>query len=465
MDRNGVLVNVRDLLRGPVARHLFALSVPILADLAIINLYFLVDLYFIARLGDAPTAGVSAAGSVLFLFTAFLQIMNVGTSLLMANAAGRRDREAIRRILQQSLLLGGGLGAVVLLLGYWLSPPYLRSLTADETAARFGISYLFWLFPGLWIQFAVSTMRAALRGLGAVKVATTVQLITVGLNIALAPVLIAGIGTSHALGVPGAALARTLAIVVSAIILWRYLDRHIGFRAAGWRPESTQLRRVLWLGLPASGEMLLMFAYTSVCYWAIRDLGSDTQAAFAVTSRVLQVLYLPVMAVAFALVPLAGQNLGGGNTDRAVRAFKTALASNLSFSLLVAIACELYPMAFVQGLSPPGSAVAQASLMLDVLTWSLVPIAIVFSCSSAMQALGNTLFSLLTSCIRLASFAAPLLFIPLAPERSLELMLNLSVWTLVLQAIVSLVWLAKTYRARAARGTWVPVAQEQAPLR
>jgi Na+-driven multidrug efflux pump len=308
-------------------------------------------------------------------------------------------------------------------------------------------------------------MRAALRGLGAVQVATTVQLITVGLNIVLAPVLIAGIGTSQPLGVPGAALARTIAIVVSAIVLWRYLDRHIGLRAAGWRPESTQLRRLLWLGLPASGEMLLMFAYTSVCYWAIRDLGSDTQAAFAVASRVLQVLYLPVMAIAFALVPLAGQNLGGGHTDRAVRAFETTLASTLSFSLLLALACELYPAAFVQGLSPAGSAVTQASLMLDALAWSLVPIAIVFSCSSAMQALGNTLASLLSSCIRLASFAAPLLFIPLAAERSLEMMLNLAVWTLVLQAVVSLVWLAKVYRTYTARGAWTPATQEQAPLR
>jgi putative MATE family efflux protein len=459
-----VLVNGSNLLRGSVYRHLFTLSVPILADLAIVNLYYVVDLYFIARLGDAPTAGVSAAGSVLFLFMACSQVMNVGTSSLVANVAGRGDIEAIRRILQQSLLLGGGLGVVVLLLGYWLSPSYLRSLTADDASAQFGITYLCWSFPGLWIGFAVSTMRAGLRGLGAVKVATSVQLITVGLNIVLAPVLINGVGTSYPLGVTGAALARTFAVVVSAIILWRYLDRHIGLGSADWRPKPRQLQRVLWLGLPASGEMLLMFAYTSVCFWAIRDLGADTQAAFAVTSRVLQVLYLPVMAIAFALVPLAGQNLGGGNTDRAARAFKIALASNLCFSLLATLACELYPEVFVRGLSPTGSAGTQASHMLDVLGWSLVPIAIVLSCSSAMQALGNTLFSLLSSCIRLAFFASPLLFMALASGRSLEMMLHLAVWTVVLQANVSLVWLGKLYRTYMARRGWMPSTQREASL-
>lgn len=56
------------------------------------TLYYLVDLYFVARLGDAAVAGVSAAGNVQFIVMALTQVLGVGTMALIAHAVGRRDR-------------------------------------------------------------------------------------------------------------------------------------------------------------------------------------------------------------------------------------------------------------------------------------------------------------------------------------------------------------------------------------
>jgi putative MATE family efflux protein len=446
-------VIARDLLTGSVAKHLLRLSFPIMADLAVISLYYLVDLYFIAQLGPSETAGVSAASAVLFLFSACLQILNVATASMIARHAGRKDEPAIQRTIQQSLGFAVVLGFLSIACGYALTPAYVGSVTADATSATHGVAYLYWFFPGLWIQCLVTTMRAALRGLGAVSAAAKIQVASVGLNMALAPVLIAGVGTSHAFGVRGAAMASNIAIALSAVALWWFMKRHGMRLGGGWIPTGSFSRQSLALGLPACGEVILLFVFTSIGYWAIRDLGSETQAAFGVVIRILQVLYLPVLAISFALVPLAGQNLGAAQFARAVEAFRVAILVNVSLGILLALICVSYPAIFVDALAPEGAAASMASQILGTLAWTLVPFAIVLPCSTAFQALGNTVPSFVSSCIRLAAFAIPLLLLPVEQETSLRLMLDLTVWTLVLQAVVSLAWLRKSYLAFSAQDT------------
>ena len=84
---------------------------------------------------------------------------------------------------------------------------------ADAATAAAGTTFLYWYIPGLALQFALVVMGSALRGTGIVQPTMIVQASTVLLNTILAPVLIAGWGTGHPLGVAGAALASSIAVL------------------------------------------------------------------------------------------------------------------------------------------------------------------------------------------------------------------------------------------------------------
>ena len=79
---------MRDLTKGPIPAHLFSLAAPIMIGMLFQTLYYLIDLYFVAQLGDAAIAGVSAAGNVQFLVMALTQILGVGSVALIARATG-----------------------------------------------------------------------------------------------------------------------------------------------------------------------------------------------------------------------------------------------------------------------------------------------------------------------------------------------------------------------------------------
>ena len=91
---------------------------------------------------------------------------------------------------------------------------YIGTLAADATTARLAEGYLLWFVPALALQFVLATMAAALRGSGAFRTPMIVQVVTVAINIVLAPFLIFGWGTGVAFGVEGAAIASLVAIAV-----------------------------------------------------------------------------------------------------------------------------------------------------------------------------------------------------------------------------------------------------------
>src|SRR3970282_1628577 len=96
---------MHDLTKGPIAGHIARLAAPIAAGMVFQTLYYLVDLYFVARLGGTAIPGVSAAGNVQFVVIALTQILGVGTMVLVSHVSGRKDRNDANLIYNQSLLM------------------------------------------------------------------------------------------------------------------------------------------------------------------------------------------------------------------------------------------------------------------------------------------------------------------------------------------------------------------------
>src|SRR5262249_46604198 len=155
-------------------------------------------------LGYAAIAGVTSATTASMLIMALTQMLGVGTVALIAHAVGRKDQPGANLVFNQSVLLSGICGVLTLLAGILLTVPYLRSIAADPKVLAAGTTYLYWMTPGLALQFALVALGSALRGTGLAKPGMVVQMLTVVLNTILAPILISGWVTHDPMGVAGA---------------------------------------------------------------------------------------------------------------------------------------------------------------------------------------------------------------------------------------------------------------------
>ena len=436
---------MKDLTQGSIRRHLVEMAVPIAVSMLVQTLYFMVDLYFVAKLGDAAIAGVSSAGTIMFVIMGLTQMLGVGTVALIAHAAGRKDQDDANLIFNQSLVLSAICAAITLVAGYGLAGAYMRSVGADAATTQAGITYLYWYTPGLALQFALVAMGSALRGTGIVKPAMIVQLITVVLNIVLAPVLIAGWGTGLPLGVAGAALASTIAIAAGVAVLALYfvrLEKYVGFHADLWRPRLATWRRMLAIGLPAGGEFALMFVFMAVTYYVISPFGAAAQAGFGIGSRVMQAIFLPAMAVAFAVPAVAGQNVGARLPERVRETFRTAIAIGSVVMLIPMIVCQWQPAWLISLFSSEAEVVAVGAGFLSVISWNFILSGIVFTCSGMFQALGNTVPGLIATGTRLLTYALPAIWLSKQPGFQLHHVWYVSVATVCVQTVLNL-WLVR----------------------
>ncbi|WP_129782489.1 MATE family efflux transporter [Peristeroidobacter soli] len=440
---------MKDLTQGSIARHIISMAVPMGASMLFQTLYVFVDLYFVAGLGDAAVAGVSAASNIMLITLALTQALGVGTVALISHAAGRKDQQDANLIFNQSLLVAAILGALALLLGYTLAVPYLSSMAADEATVMQGRKYLFWFLPGLALQFALVSIRSALIGTGIVKPAMIVQVATVLLNAVLAPVLIAGWGTSYAMGVAGAGLASSIAVLSGVVLLWVYFNRmgrYVSFHPERWQPRFAVWKRILTIGLPAGGDLLLIFGYVSTTLWAIRDFGPAAQAGFGIGSRIMGGIFLPAMAIAVAVAPVAGQNFGARQIARVRETFRVAFIQSIALMLAAMLLCQWRPEAMVRFFSPEPEVVRVGAQFLQFISWNCVLNAVSLVCSGVFQALGNTLPSLLSSAMRLIVYAVPAIWLTSQPGYKLEHIWYLSIAATIVHVALNVLWLRKQVR-------------------
>jgi MATE family, multidrug efflux pump len=442
---------MRDLTQGPIPKHVIALAIPIAVGMLVQTLYFLVDLYFVSRLGEVALAGVSTAGSVMFLVLALTQILYVGTIAVVAHAVGEKDRPKANLAFNQAVVLAAILGSAVLLGGYAVADVYLGAIGADAATIAAGLAYLRWFIPALALQFAITAQSAALQGTGIVKPTMVVQLLTVMTNAILTPILITGWGTGVPLGVAGAAIASLIAAAVGVGLMAVYfikLEHYVRFDPALWRPRLEVWKRLLGIGLPAGGEFALMFVYMAAIYAVLSGFGATAQAGLGVGMRVMQAVFLPAMAIAFTTPAIAGQCFGARDAQRVRDTFRTVALMNLVVMGALTLLCHLRPEWLVAPFSADAGVLAVAVGFINIVSWNFPAQGLIFTCSGMFQGMGNTWPGLASSATRLLTFVVPAFWLAGRSGFRIEHVWYLSVATVTLQCGLSLTLVAWQLRRR-----------------
>jgi putative MATE family efflux protein len=442
---------VQDLTTGSLTGHLLKTTSFMLVSMVFQTLYVLIDLYWVGRLGTDAVAAVGLSGNLMFIVLAATQMLGVGTTTLVSHSTGARNRERANLVFNQSQVLSLVVGGIFFALAMATRRLYAESLSADAATLRLADEYLLWFIPSLALQFGLIAMASALRGTGNFRPGMVVQTATVILNIVLAPVLIFGWGTGIELGVAGAALSTLIAIAIGVVWMIVYFlpaDAYLRFSFREWRPRFDLWRDMLKIGLPAGAEFAFMAVYLVLVYAVSRPFGAAAQAGFGIGMRIIQACFLPVVALGFAVGPVAGQNFGARKADRVRQTFRTGagLAAGAMFMLAVIVWLAAAPMVGVFSSDP--QVIAVGAEYLHIIAFNFVASGIVFVSSSMFQAMGNTIPSLITSGARIAIVAVPVLLLTQSPGFTLRWIWYISAGAVVVQLSMNLWLLQREFRRR-----------------
>ncbi len=448
---------MKDLTQGSVTKHLLQMTAFLAISMLVQTLYLLADLYWVGHLGKEAIAAVGVAGNFTMIVLALTQMLGVGTTTLISQAAGRKDQPQAELAFNQSFVMSLIVAAALGIFSFLLRDFYCESLSADAATASLAKSYLLWFIPGLLLQFPLVALGSALRATGIIKPTVGFQVLSVVLNMILAPLLIFGIGPWPRLGVTGAALATFISIFVADVLIILYFERsyhYLRFRFAQFRPQTRIWNNLLRIGLPAGAEFILISVYIIIVYSIIRGFGAAAQAiirgfgaaaqaGFGVGARVMQALFLPVVALSFAVAPVVGQNFGGRRGDRVRRSIYSAIGIGSVLMLFLTIIAQFCSASMIRAFSNDPAVIAFGSDYLRIVSVNFVFAGIAFTTSSAFQGIGNTLPPLISSMTRLILFALPATLLSFHPGFQIRHVWYLSVGSIIFQACCNLLLLRR----------------------
>src|SRR2546428_7672637 len=442
---------MKDLTQGSVTRHLLHMSAFMAVSMLVQTLYLLADLFWVGHLGKEAIAAVGVAGNLTMIVLALTQMLGVGTTALIAQAAGRKDQPHAELVFNQSCAMSIWIALALGVVGFLSIDAYANSLSADPVTAGLAKAYLVWFLPAMLLQFPLVSMGSALRATGIFQAPVIFQVVSVILNIVLAPFLIFGIGPWPKLGVTGAALATFISILAADLLIIWYFEkkyRYLRFRFPLWRAQMKIWSAMLRIGVPAGAAFVLLFVYILIVYWIIRNFGPAAQAGFGVGARVMQALFLPVVALSFAVSPVVGQNFGGRRADRVRHSVYSAIGIGSLMMLVLTLIAYLAPAALIGVFSRDPQVIAFGSDYLRIVSLNFVSAGIVFTTSSVFQGIGNTLPPLFSSMTRLILFALPAVLIARTPRFEIRHVWYLSVGSVIVQMCVNLLLLRHELRRK-----------------
>jgi MATE family, multidrug efflux pump len=195
----------------------------------------------------------------------------------------------------------------------------------------------------------------------------------------------------------------------------------------------------------------MVFVFMAVIYYALRDLGAAAQAGFGIGTRLMGLIQVPALAIAFAAGPIIGQNFGAGDSARVRATFRQVLLLLIAIMLVATALAEWRPQALLGAFTTDADTITVGASFLRLVSLNLIAQGALFLCTATFQGLGYTVPQLLSSATRLVTYAIPILFLSSRPWFGIayiDYIWYASIATTSLQALLSLWLLRREFRKR-----------------
>lgn len=322
----------RSMIEGSLWNKILGFAFPLALTGILQQLFNAADIAvvgnFTGEVGKACMAAVGANTPMIALIVNSFLGISLGTNVVIANAIGRKDEEAVHKAVHTSMIVAVIGGIIVSLLCELLAEPILRTQNISEEAVDMAVLYFRIYVAGLPVILLYNFEAAIFRGVGNTKTPFLALVISgvvnVGMNLLFVVVL-------HRT-VDGVAMATVISNALSSVILLIFLRRSKSDVKFDWkklRIDWRVLGRILKIGLPASAQACVFSTANIIIQAAINSLGTTVAAASSAAFNIEIFSYYVLNSFGQACTTITGQNFGARKIDRCKKTLKLCIIEGI----------------------------------------------------------------------------------------------------------------------------------------
>ena len=422
----------------PVAKLLYSMALPMIISMLVQALYNVVDSIYVSRISESAVTALGLAFPVQNMQIGFATGIGVGMNALLSKSLGEGDREKVNHAAGNGILLTAIAIVAFMLFGFFGSHPYYAmqsdvAETVEGGAAYTAICCIFTL--GIFVEIlGEKLLQASGRTIYTLYTQGTGAIV----NILLDPVFIFGWFGLPEMGIAGA-VATVIGQWVAAIMAVIFnikCNPDVQFARKYIKPKKDVLVPILTVGIPS----IIMMAIGSVMnfgmnqiFQSFRTYGETATGVFGIYFKLQSFFFMPVFGMNNAAISIIAYNYGARNPKRITSTLKWSVGSVMFVMLLGVLAFQTVPHLLLGIFNPSDDFLAIGVSALRIVSLIFPMAAIGIALSASFQALGNGIYSTITSLCRQLIVLLPVAFL-----LSLSGDVHLVWWSFPIAEVVSL---------------------------
>jgi len=323
-----------NLIEDKISQLFIKIAIPSSVGTVFMTLYNVVDTYFAGKISPDALAALAQTFPVYFIIIALGVGITIGTTSLISNALGAKEKKKAAYIFAQSISLAFLVSIIVTLLGILLGPKIILLINDSNKTMLLSMEYLNIIFAGSIFIFIQMTVNSYLTSTGDTKTTRNVLIFSFFLNIFLNPLFIFGYGLIPAMGMKGIAISTIISQALGVIyIIYKISKTDVGkyLYLNSFRPKINILKDLIKQALPASIGMMMISIGIFIILFFIGQYGDLAMAGYGTAIRYEQLFLLPVLGLNTAVLSMVGQNFGAKEMERVNQIYMKALTYGCLF--------------------------------------------------------------------------------------------------------------------------------------
>ena len=387
----------------PENKLLLSMAVPMMISMLVQALYNIVDSIFVSRICEDALTAVSMAFPWQNIVIAIAVGFGVGINALLSRALGQKNAERVNQVAVNGLLLALLSYLLVLVAGLIGIRAYMRTQTDIETIVNYGITYLNICILCSFGVFVEITFERFLQATGRTVYSMITQLTGAITNIILDPILIFGLLGFPKLGIAGAAWATVIGQCVGAVVavmLNHFKNPEVHLRLRHIRPNGKLMGEITAISIPS----IIMSCISSLTCFVMNliliTFSSTAVAVFGVYFKLQSFVFMPVFGLNNGMVPIIAYNYGAQKPERIHKTIRLGMLYAVIIMALGFLVFQLIPKELLSMFDASDAMLEIGAPALRIMSLAFVFAGVGIASSSACQAFGYSVYSMLISIAR-----------------------------------------------------------------
>ena len=387
----------------PENQLLLSMAVPMMISMLVQALYNIVDSIFVSRICEDALTAVSMAFPWQNIVIAIAVGFGVGINALLSRALGQKNAERVNQVAINGLLLALLSYLLVLVAGLIGIRAYMRTQTDIESIVNYGITYLNICILCSFGVFVEITFERFLQATGRTVYSMITQLAGALTNIILDPILIFGLLGFPKLGIAGAAWATVIGQCVGAVVavtLNHFKNPEVHLRLRHIRPNGRLMGEITAISIPS----IIMSCISSLTCFVMNMIliaySSTAVAVFGVYFKLQSFVFMPVFGLNNGMVPIIAYNYGAQKPERIHKTIRLGMAYAVAIMAVGLLVFQLIPKQLLLMFDASDAMLGIGAPALRIMSLAFVFAGVGIASSSACQAFGYSVYSMLISIAR-----------------------------------------------------------------